>query len=378
MSTGLFEPYHDPVSGVTSYLLKRRVAPLQQSFYFVNNPWSADGRYLWFYCAAPPAAGRWLGVIDMLAQTVHDFPETAFLDASPMVDGEGTAYWTTESAVWRRGPQPGAKVELVNEMPAELVGHGFGHNVPARYVIRLATHLSMSADRRGVLIDAWAGRENIVGQLPLDGSPFELWHRGPRCFNHGQMSPHDPDLALLAWDWATDPVSGDLYKSDNRLWLMRRGKPIAPLFPEPVNCTHEWWDRDGEHVWFVGHPRPLRTPDGREADNAAWRVRLSDLRLERMCDWFWHAHDSPCGRYIVGDRRGEMYRGTPSSVHLVDRANRREVAIISRNPEHITPGRQYHIDPHPRFSECGRFITHTTTVRGQVDVAVTRLCDIPI
>ena len=42
----LFKPWIDPISGIKSYILTRHVAPIQQSFYFTNQSFSADGRYL--------------------------------------------------------------------------------------------------------------------------------------------------------------------------------------------------------------------------------------------------------------------------------------------------------------------------------------------
>lgn len=86
----LFTPFTHPESGVTFYVLTRKVAPVQQGFYFVNDSMSADGRYLWFYCAFPPsgtaAAGRTLGVADFLTGEVRHFPETQFGQVSPCVD----------------------------------------------------------------------------------------------------------------------------------------------------------------------------------------------------------------------------------------------------------------------------------------------------
>lgn len=41
-----FTRWRDPASGVESLILTGRVAACQQSFYFVNDGFSADGRYL--------------------------------------------------------------------------------------------------------------------------------------------------------------------------------------------------------------------------------------------------------------------------------------------------------------------------------------------
>ncbi len=67
----LFTPVTHPESGVTVYVLTHKVAPLQKGFYFVNDSMSADGRYLWFCCANPPALKKNLAVVDFEMQDVH-------------------------------------------------------------------------------------------------------------------------------------------------------------------------------------------------------------------------------------------------------------------------------------------------------------------
>src|SRR5210317_1554211 len=89
-NTDLFQPVTHADSGITSYVLKPKVAPVQEAFYFVNESMTSDERYLWFYCAFPPsgsaAAGRSLGVVDFRFGEVRHFPDTQFGEASPYVD----------------------------------------------------------------------------------------------------------------------------------------------------------------------------------------------------------------------------------------------------------------------------------------------------
>jgi hypothetical protein len=357
----LFEPYVDPQTQVTSWILRETVAPVQQGFYFVNSSFSADHRYLWFYAAFPPAAGHMLGVADLERQTVDLRPETGFDDASPRVDdATGGAFWGAAGAIWHTGPAGGDAVRLVNRIPAELVG--------GRLIQRLATHLTVSAEGRNFLIDARVGRESIIGALPLDGGDFDLWNRYDRNYNHGQFSPTDPELAMLAEDHITDPITGLTHRYTDRLWLQRKGEPIRPIFPEPTLCTHEWWHADGRHVYVVN------APGGRP--EATYKIDIATREVQRVAAWHWHAHDFDRGRWFVGDRRGEFYRGCPSSVWFVNAETGQEVAIVSDNPEFFTPGRQYHIDPHPRFSPDGSWVVFTTTVRGRVDVAIARTSDL--
>ena len=204
----LFTQWHDPETGVCSYILTKLIAPLQQSFYFTNTSRSADGRYYWFYAAHPPSGnadqGRTLGVIDFEADALQWFPDTQFRDASPWIDPQTAyAYWCSGYAVYRRAPNPEAEVELVNAIPEEIHKNRYGK--------RLATHLTISADGHELFIDAHFGNEWCAGSLPLDGGDFELWQKFDRCFNHAQFSPTNPDQALLAQDWWIDGSTGEKY-----------------------------------------------------------------------------------------------------------------------------------------------------------------------
>ena len=204
-SSALFTPWTDPDSEVTVYLLTKKVAPVQEAFYFVNESMSQDGRYLWFYCAYPPSGsagqGRTLGVVDFEAQEVRHFPETQFNHASPFLDAAtGQVYWCMGDSIWRRGPDWQDKAEWVNGLPSEVVLN--------RTVSRLATHLSRSADGKEFFVDAEVGLRRVFGSLPVNGGDFQHWHTFDRNFNHAQFNPHDPDLVLFAQENHSDPITG--------------------------------------------------------------------------------------------------------------------------------------------------------------------------
>jgi hypothetical protein len=353
----LFSPWKNPETGVTMYILSHKVAPVQEAFYFVNNSLSQDERYLWFYCAYPPSGsasqGRTLGVVDFYEQDVRHFPETQFVHATPYVDtASGEVYWGAGDSLWRRGPGQSDEAVCINSLPQEIVQN--------RPVHRLATHLTLSADGKEFFVDAAVGLGYIFGSLPIDGGDYQFWCRFDRNYNHAQFSPTDPDLVLFAQENHTDPISGIQTRYDDRLWLVRRGENPRPLLPTPTLVTHEWWDPDGRHAWCIR---------GREG---VWRVDIHSAEVEQIL-WkggTWHSHSSLDGMYLVGDQNERFYRGTPSTVNFLNRHTQKEVQIAS-NPEMpgIT-GANYHIDPHPRFC-CGeRYIVFTTTVRGEVDLAM--------
>ncbi len=360
--TRLFTPITQPESGVTIYVLSHKVAPVQEAFYFSNASMPEDGRYLWFYCAFPPAGtaaqGRTLGVVDFATGEVRHFPETQFNEASPWVDPtNGWVTWGMGTALWRRGPQAGGAAEWINEIPQRRIG--------ARPVPRIATHLTQTADGRSFFVDAQIGLQYVFGTLPLDGGPFVEWSHFERNYNHAQASPTDPNLVLFAQEFHDDPLTGLTFPIVDRLWLQRRGEAPRPVLRQPLNVTHEWWDPDGQHVWCVW-------------GNETWKVNIQTQEVEKIAfpHHTWHSHSSRMGEYIIGDSNHPFYRGCPSSVHFLNRRTGKLVKLVD-NPERTDRvGATYHIDPHPRFNFMDRVVTFTTTIRGEVDVAVALVDDL--
>lgn len=348
--SGLFTRWQDPNSGAVSFVLTAQVAPIQLSFYFVNSGFDISGRYLWFYCAFPPSGsanqGRLLGVADLDSGELRTFPETQFLDASPLVDpATAEVYWVSGLEVWKRGPEAQDRAERVNELPEETARGRLPH--------RLATHLTFSADKQSLNFDYQIGNEWAVGKLPLDGSPPQVWQQFDRCYNHGQFSPTDPEVQLIAQDWWVDPATGERGGIDNRLWLIRRGEQARPIFQNgSASQTHEWWDPDGQHVWFV--------------DYYAGTAKVDVLTGERTRVWGsgnCHSHASRDGCLLVGDIGTYSWKDG-CRVACFNVTTSQEVNIVSSLPEPQGGRRRFHIDPHPRFCLNDQLVCYTTTVLG--------------
>ena len=345
-------------NGVPIYLLTHKVAPLQQNFYFVNDGMTNDSRYLWFYCAFPPSPIKTLGLLNFEEQTVRHFPEAQFTGSSPWVDPiSGLVYWGAHESIWCRGPHESETTQRVNSLPEDIVR--------GRTVYRMATHLSRSPDGKEFFIDAALGLQWVFGSLPMDGGDFQLWQRFDRNYNHAQFSPTDPDLVLFAEENHPDPITGLTFPIIDRMWLIERGKRARPVFSTPTRVTHEWWDEDGKHVWCVW-------------GNQSWRTNIATQEIEKI-DWHqhcWHAHNSHGAQYLVSDSNERFYRGCPSGVHFLNRMTGNEIQII-HNPEMSNfTGARYHIDPHPRFCAQDRYVVFTTTIRGQVDLAMVKTSDL--
>lgn len=355
----LFTPWKDPVSGVESFILSSRVAPVQQAFYFTQSGFSADGRYLWFYAAFPPNGdqytGRQLGVVDLEEEAVRFCPETLFLDASPYVDPKtAEVYWISGLDLWKRGPRPDDQPVLVNSFPKELANN--------RRPLRIATHLTPSADRHSFAIDALIGNDCFIGDLPLDGTrPFSLWQKTGRCHNHAQFSPTDPDLMLIAQDGWHDAATGEPGNCVDRLWLIRRGEKLRPIFPgSPSNMRgHEWWDADGEHVWYIDYRKGTEKVNIRTgAWSNVWPAGHT------------HSHSDRTGQLLVGNVNPQHIDYNLWWVSFFNVATGREIRIVTKVPTLPVLSDQYRTCPQPRFCLNDRWITYTTTVLGRVDVAL--------
>lgn len=357
LASSLFHKWRDPKSGVESFLLEGAAAPFQQSFYYVNPSLTDNGRYYWFYCAFPPSGssntGRSLAVADFWTGKIRHYPETQFLDASPLVDlTTGEIYWCSQLEIWKRGPEPESQAVRVNSFPAAIVNR--------RHVACLSTHLTFSADHKAVNIDAQIGREWYLGHAPLDGSPVVIWKKFDRMFHHAQFSPADPDLQLIAQDYSVDPSTGKECGVDQRLWLLRRGEEPETLYPGGGSEMqgHEWWSADGQRVWYVHYHHGIEYLDIRE------RKPVCVWPLETVS----HGHVDAAERYVVADflppEKPEERR-----VAFYNRATGREIDIVSHLPQTPVGQEKYHVHAHPQFCYGDRYICYTTTVRGRVDVA---------
>lgn len=383
-SSSLFVQWQDPKSKVVSYILKPRVAPFQQSFYYTNPSLTKDGRFYWFYCAYPPSSVKTLAVIDFYKQMIHHFPETQFQEASPCVDEEtGVVYWSNDKGIWSLEPFPHSEPRLVNRFDPKFQGN--------RQVYRYATHLTFSADRRSLHIDAEVGNDLYLGSAPLNGDPLDIWQRLDPGFNHAQFNPTDNDLQLVAQDHYMDRSTWRIRFYENRLWMIRRGGNLSPVYPEkPIgecdailhtghqltdesrrvsDCRgmhgHEWWGRDGRSIWYLHYGRGVE------------RLALDSNEPELIWphDILSHAHSDRLERYLIAD---VVPPNDAINRHVIFRnlSNGATVDVVSYMPEVTGFLTRYHVHPHPQFCLDDTLICYTTTVLGRVDVAFVKVADL--
>lgn len=266
-------------------------------------------------------------------------------------------YWGIGLDIWKRGPKEGDKPELINSFPKNLAAK--------RKPKHLSSHYTLSADGKSFAMDIAFNNEWIVGDMPLDGSDFNLWQSFDRCYDHVQFSPTDPDMILLMQDSWVDTATGKTHDSVDRLWLIRRGGKAYQILPDnPLpsgNRGHEWWDADGKHVWFLDY-----------TEGPGQGTKKVCLETGEVTSVWPHGHShSHCdrsGRYFAGDI--VSWPKDEWEVAFFNSETGREVSIVKLLPPCPLRG-VYHIHPHPQFCLQDRYVCYTTNVRGTVDLALT-------
>jgi carbon storage regulator CsrA len=331
----LFSRWKDGVSGVESYILSERVAPAQESMESPAPAMSADGRYLWFYCAFAPGGhpryGRTLGVVDFQDNVVRHFPETQFGEASPVVDAQGGAcYWSAAQQVYRREGKGTGRAALVGQLDRDAL---LGGQVP----LAVATRLTLSADRKALSIDVTVDGKGFVGSMDAGSGAVEMWQSFDRAVSHAQFNPAEPGLMLL--------------RQEGRLYTIRKGQKATALTKEPVR-GEAWWSADGKSVYFIAAAGGLAriSAEGGKAE-VLWPAANASFHMDRSGEHVVAA--------IASAEAGE------SRLVLCNLKTGKEARIYTFTGE---AGAQR---ARPRFAMDGKYLIYTTSAQGRADVAVT-------
>lgn len=366
-----FTTHIDPESQMKYAVLSTRVAPIQQGFYFVNSGYSDDGRYLWFYCAFPPAAGHSLAVIDFLTDEIHHFPDTA--GSGWMVDPlTGNLYWGCSQGIFMRTPHPEDKPVRIARLPEFCRKAG---------VQSAGTHLTFTPDRKALAADLQTPFGSSVGTFDIATGAYTEWYRTKPGipYNHVQHNPVQPGVMMAAHEVSFDPKIGDyvlpalvdgIYPRLQIIWQDGSRKMLKPY---QNGATHEWWAHDGQSVFYCSSHSIVRN----------W---LDDREHEVIChipiengNGTWHGHSTEDDKYFIIDGSWpsmglSWWRGCESLVRFYNSETGKMVFLCTHNPvvNGWTPENPsiYHIDPHPRFVLHDQYVTFTTTTQGRVDLAV--------
>lgn len=354
-----FTRWQDPASGIVSYVLTERVAPVQMPFYFTNSSMSADGEYLWFYVGFPPNPHRHLGRVTLNPEKpdIKWFPQSCFNSISPLVspDSKGIYFFSDTKLVYM---DTEGETKIVSEIPMDYINF--------RHVYYVSTHLSISADGKYFIVDGHIGNDFFVATIEVNGGKFKLLHEFPNVHDHALFSPVDPKQFLIPRDWQRNPATGKYEFMEKRLWTMDIDQTYYnPLCPDlwegrMTDTAHEWYSKDGI-VCFVDYKK------------GAFEVNPNTKEIHHIwkCPLLCHAHSNGDRTKFCGDLNPYLWHQQPLKLLYFDRIKNTQLEIVSAMPQPPIPRQPFHLDPHPHFSPDEQWIIYMTTVNGTVDVAVT-------
>lgn len=387
----LFEPVIDPLSGVTTHLLKTDLAQWNaQTLYFTSPTYSADGRFLLFLASDDEfkvrSVPRKIMLIDFLKDEIVDLGIK--YDRGPLLDSKTDSlyYFNRMRLMFCRRDllvDPLKEIDVV-AVPKEFGELGKGDS--------LFTHITLTTDRSKIWCDCHVGSRYFQGLLDIPTGAFEKWAETKFLCNHGQINPVRDDLALCAWECAKFKSVAELTDEERktvkvdasgvttnvkrpadwtypRLQLFVRGKGSPTTIPSTFGnyATHEWWARDGKGFIFCSGGEVIYHD-------------LASGKQRSLCSHGGtHATLTSDNRYVTFDAgfRGSA-RGKPFAVGLCAAEKDQVVWIRPYTGRYCDDGDQskIHPDTHPHFSADDRWVVWTWLDPHRMRVAVTEVAPI--
>ncbi len=364
-TSSLFRRHVEPSSGVVSYVLDKRIAENQQSLYFTQPSMTDDGRFIVFDVSGGERGNRKsMAVVDLLKDEVEPLEirgSIPFLDTAT-----ANVYWFEKDGLYRMAlpDEPRAKEKLC-DIPKELQEAG-------EKIRSLATHITLTQDRRKVFMDARVDDRFIQGVLDIESGSFETWGEEAVCVNHGQLNPTNDRMALCAHEVGWTDGKGVEHRIQNVDGVYPRLLLVEPegrrrIIP-PMNnyATHEYWAADGKGFYYCSHGDQYGViycdlASGKQERLAPVRAAHATMTADHQC----FTYD-----YSVGP----WYRGCAWQVGFYNAATKKEVFLYQSLPAFNDKANQskLHPDPHPQFV-CGeKYIICTINHGdGRMDLSVT-------
>ena len=346
----LFETVID-ASGVKSYLLKSGLADWEcsQSNYFNSRSMTNDERFLFFFGCNKDFVSNQVRsgvIIDLKTRKLYKIDNCKF-SCCPYLDIENDVLYygvvvnnKSGGEFYRRDllVDPSADIKLAN-LPSSLMPAGV-----VRPLQRLASHLTLTQDKKKVFLDMRIHNSFVWGLLDLYTGQWDEWGRTEDIqLTHGQMNPKRDDIALMATDKYTrrednGTTTNTVYvqKDENgwypRMQIVSKGSRYT-MIPD-INTTrdggyasHERWDESGEYVYWCSDTPCIRSlANAKKADADAYTKYSTPSHAS-------HCFFSADRKYIAyDDQRPDYYRSCNWKVNFYNTKTQKEVKIHTLLP----------------------------------------------
>ena len=342
--------------------MTKKIAELQQQFYFTNTSITDDYKYMWISCHNHPSQATYMAVVslDENDPSIKAFPGIGSSEPAniPMIiPGTHDIIFAEMDTVYRADTD--GNVTKILSLPEEFVNH--------RQIQQVFTHASVSCDGKNIALDIRIAEKTYIAVGNLETGEVTILNKFGRYYDHAMFSPVDPNLMIIDQDRWRDGDSGEYFPINNRIWLMDiRKTRFEPLLQnswyyfDGTDIAHDFWAKDGFICW-ADYPNGAYECDiNTRKPVCVWKRPVCHCHtIERE---FWCADQSP---YAWNEK--------PCEVLFFDRKTGKEIDIFSALPAPKIPRKgSYHLDPHPSFTKDSEYIVSTVTVfEGNADIAIT-------
>lgn len=324
----------------------------RQSIYFTHKSMTDDGRFLLFHGSNDrKRSHKKLYVLDIANKRVSKLIDSALI---PFLDTKTCqVYYMTRDGLYRHDllKDPEISIKLA-DFPADIKKLG--------KIRHVCTHLTLTRDRKQVLLDMKINEYYIQGTLDIPTGKFTIWGKTDFFINHGQIHPFRNDLALCAWENLGGKKVKGVYP---RLWLLQPGNKRTMIPPKINNyATHECWSEDGKGFYFCSN--------GVHYHDLATGKQQLIVPMNAA-----HASMTRDNKYVTFDCAvGNWYRGCEWKVGFYNRETGKGLyfypGLAAYNQAHEP--NYLHPDPHPQFVCNGKYIICTiNSGSGNMDLSIT-------
>ena len=213
--------------------------------------------------------------------------------------------------------------------------------------------------------------QNVIYTISIETGEVREFHTENAWLGHVQFSPTDPTLLEFCHEGPERRL--------HRMWLIRAdGAGLTKVYPASVPetlVTHEFWDQDGDNIWFdLQVPRLRGKMDfvtyvfGPHTYLARTSIKngestLYPLKRSQMC---WHYNISKDGTLLCGDGEGRFFELARSARWIdlfVPEGDRLRVERLCNMKRH-----SYKTAPNAHFTPDGKRVVFLSDMDGSPQV----------
>jgi oligogalacturonide lyase len=345
-----------------------------EGFYFHQNPFTAEGDKMVFLGSTD--TGRCAFTVDLRTQAIQQITDRS-VGFEVVAPKRRELFYLSGDTVYATHLDTLATREIAR-LPAHYV-HGRGFSVNADesllvgcYALGEEKLYSTMPREKWIAAIFEAKLPNALYTISIDSGEVREFYHENAWLGHTQFSPTDSSLLEFCHEGPERRL--------NRMWIVRTdGAAIHNVYEKiwaNEFITHEFWDPDGQRVWYDGRipswvtrklpflsaiiesPVYLGCTDVTSGRTKRYRLKSRQ--------YSWHYNISADGKMICGDGDGRFFRLCPSGkwIYLFrpDGAKMRVERLCSMR------NHSYKIAPNTHFTPDEKWVVFTSDMSGTSQV----------